>query len=398
MSPVSETVRAATRRVRGLGRRATAVVAAVVVLGAAAAGTAVASSGSSSSNTTHITAYFTQTIGLYNGNDVRILGVKVGKIDSMHVQGSQVKVEMTLDGKNKLPANVQAVVIPPNLVSDRYIELQPAYTSGPTLGKNATLTTAHTAVPLEYDQIFKNLDQINKALGPEGANKNGALSQLVKISAENLKGNGSELNSALSEFSQAISTLSGSRGDLFGTVTALQKFTTTLADNDGGVRALNSNLAKVGGQLAGERKDLGAALANLATALNLVNSFVADNRNNLTSDVHGLTTVSETLQKEKEAITQVVDDAGEAVTNLSLAGDPKVATQQTVNGVGVEPLDTKVDPTDQLTAGGGANDLCNLLGDINPALGKACATAATGGGAIPLSSGKSLSNLLTVQK
>src|SRR6185312_6566383 len=111
-------------------------------------------------------------------------------------------------------------------------------------------------------------------LGPNGANKNGALSRLIDVSAANLKGNGVELNGARKEFSAAISTLAGSKTDLFATVRQLQQFTTLLAQNDGGIRAVNGNLAKVGGQLAAERHDLGAALANLSTALQLVNSFV----------------------------------------------------------------------------------------------------------------------------
>lgn len=373
-----------------------------LLIASAIAGIAVASGGSSSNDPTHLTAYFSRTIGLYNGNDIRILGVKVGKIDSMQVVGTQVKVTMSLNGKNPLPAGVKAVVVPPSLVSDRYIELQPAYTGGTRLGNDAVLTQKSTAVPLEYDELFKNLDQLNRALGPQGANSKGALSRLISVGEKNLNGNGTELNQALGNFSQAISTLSGNRGNLFGTVRSLQKFTTTLAGDDKGVRALNSNLAEVGSQLAGERHDLGAALANLSTALSLVNQFVAQNKGTLTTDVHGLTKVSQTLQGEKEAITQVVDDAGEAVTNLSLAGDPKVATQERVNGLGVEPLDTKADVTQSLTATGKANAACQTISALFPPAQatKLCGLLSppSGGGTGPvtLGKGKGLSDLLKV--
>jgi phospholipid/cholesterol/gamma-HCH transport system substrate-binding protein len=302
--------------------------------------------------TQHLTAYFTRTIGLYQGNDVRILGVKVGTIDKLTVEGTRVKVEMSYDGKYKLPEDVQAVVVPPSVVSDRYIQLTPAYTGGPALGDNEVLDTDRTQVPLEFDEIFRNLDELNRALGPEGANKHGALSRLIDISAKNLTGNGDELNGALKQFSAAISTLAGSRTDLFATVRQLQQFSSTLAANDGGIRALNSNLAKVGNQLAGERQDLGAALANLATALQLVNGFVADNRNALTGDIHGLTKVTSVLSKEKEALKEIIDMAPFALSNLALAGDPKAHT-----------LDTKDDPQGPLTQPIGPNGIiCQVLG------------------------------------
>jgi virulence factor Mce-like protein len=333
------------------GRRLALVLAAVLVAGLAVAGAAMAAGGGGS--TEHLTAYFTRTVGLYKGNDVRILGVKVGKIDKLTVQGPRVRVDISVDGKYRLPQDVQAVIIPPSVVSDRYIQLTPAYTGGPTLGDNAVLDVNRTQVPLEFDEIFRNLDQLNVALGPEGANKHGALSRLINVSAKNLKGNGQVLNGAVKQFSAAISTLAGSRTDLFATVRQLQQFTTMLARNDGGVRDLNANLAKVGGQLAGERQDLGAALANLATALQLVNGFVHDNRNALTGDIHGLTNVTNVLVREKEALREIVDMAPFALSNLALAGDPKAHT-----------LDTKDDPKGPLTNPVGPNGiLCQVLGD-----------------------------------
>jgi phospholipid/cholesterol/gamma-HCH transport system substrate-binding protein len=331
-------------------RRVALVVAAALVAAVGATGAAIASGGSGG-GTHHLTAYFTRTIGLYQGNDVRILGVRVGTIDKLTVQGTQVRVDMSVDGKYKLPDDVRAVIIPPSVVSDRYVQLTPAYTGGPTLPEGATLQTDRTTVPLEFDEIFRNLDDLNKALGPNGANKHGALSRLIDVSAANLAGNGTELNGALKEFSAAISTLSGSRTDLFATVRQLQQFTTTLAGNDGGIRALNANLAKVGSQLAGERQDLGAALANLSTALQLVNSFVADNRTALTGDIQKLTKVTGVLSREKEALSEVIDMAPYALTNLALAYDPRART-----------LDTKDDPQGPFQNPTGPNGvLCQLL-------------------------------------
>jgi phospholipid/cholesterol/gamma-HCH transport system substrate-binding protein len=331
-------------------RRAVLAVVGLVVVALSATGIAMAA-GDDDGGDHHLTAFFTRTIGLYQGNDVRVLGVRVGSIDSLEVEGERVRVEMTVEGKYQLPADVKAVVVPPSVVSDRYVQLTPAFTGGPELEQDAVLDTDRTQVPLEFDEIFRNLDELNVALGPRGANKNGALARLVKISAKNLDGNGEEFNGAFKQFSAAVSALAGSKTDLFATVRQLQQFNTMLARNDGGVRALNANLAQVGDQLAAEREDLGAALANLSTALQLVNSFVAENRTTLTRDIHKLTTVTNVLTREKEAIKQVIDTAPFALINLALAGDPKAKT-----------LDTKADLDRPLVNPTGPNgSLCQLL-------------------------------------
>jgi ABC-type transporter Mla subunit MlaD len=80
------------------GRRAMLVVVALVMAALAATGVAIAAGGDDGGDH-HLTAFFTRTIGLYQGNDVRILGVKVGTIDELTVEGTKVQVEMTVDGQ-----------------------------------------------------------------------------------------------------------------------------------------------------------------------------------------------------------------------------------------------------------------------------------------------------------
>jgi phospholipid/cholesterol/gamma-HCH transport system substrate-binding protein len=140
-----------------------------------------------------------------------------------------------------------------------------------------------------------------------------------------------------------------------------------LAHNDGGVRALNSNLAAAGSQLAGERKDLGAALANLSQALAAVNTFVGANKANLTSDIHGLAGVTNVLTKEKEAITEFTDQAPLALSDLGLSFDSKATT-----------LDTKNDSSVPLTTGP-SGALCQLFGqlDLTSVFGKAAGCSAS---------------------
>jgi phospholipid/cholesterol/gamma-HCH transport system substrate-binding protein len=338
-------------RLSALTHRMTVIIIGALVLAIVAVGAVVGLRGSTPSK--HITAYFPRTIGLYKGNDVRVLGIKVGKVDSLTPDGNRVKVTMSYSGNQKIPAGADAELIEPSIVSDRYVQLSPAYTSGPVLGNDAVLNLDRTRTPLELDNIFENINSLDVALGPHGANAKGALSRLVDISAKNLAGNGPRLNGAIKEFAAAISTLAGSRGNLFSTVSALQKFTTTLAHHDGGVRALNSNLATVGGQLAGERRDLGAALANLAQALSAVNTFVATNRTALTGDVHGLAGVTNVLTKEKEAITEFTDQAPLALSDLGLSFDSRATT-----------LDTKADTSVPLTTGGPAGALCQVLNQL----------------------------------
>jgi phospholipid/cholesterol/gamma-HCH transport system substrate-binding protein len=278
------------------------------------------------SSTVRVTAQLSSAVGLYPGSDVRILGVPVGRVVSVRPAGDSVSVVLEYDGKYRVPADAKAAVVAPSLVSDRYVQLLPAYAGGPALRSGADIPLARTAVPVELDQITGNLDRLSTALGPNGANRKGALSDLLDTAAHNLDGSGQRIHDTVGDLSQATATLAGGRDDLFSTVKNLQAFTRTLAANDPQVRRLNTDLAGVSDQLAGERDDLGNAVQNLAVALGAVSGFVHDNRTALTTDVTQLADVTTAVAKQKDAIAETLRNAPVALANLSHAYDPASGT------------------------------------------------------------------------
>ncbi|GAA1668153.1 MCE family protein [Fodinicola feengrottensis] len=276
-----------------------------------------------------ITANFSETVGVYAGSDVRILGVKVGTVTSVTPIGGQVRVELNYDSKYKVPSDAVAVIVPPSLVSDRYVQLSPVYQSGAQMVDGAVLGTDRTAVPVELDQIYQSLNDLNVALGPSGANRDGALNRLLATGRANLQGNGTNLNTTTKNLSQAIQTLADHRGDAFGTIANLQQFVSTLAASDSQVRTFNSQLAQVSSQLNGERADLAASLKALSIALAQVQSFVKENRTSLSTDVAQLSSLTAILVKQKASLAEVLDVAPLAISNVELAYNATSGTLDT---------------------------------------------------------------------
>lgn len=276
-----------------------------------------------------LTAEFSRAVGLYPGSDVRVLGVRVGEVTSVTPRGEGVEVGLRYDARYRVPASAKAAVVAPSLVSDRYVQLYPAYRSGPVMRDGTRLGRDRTAVPVELDEVSRSLDDLLVALGPKGANKDGALSRALRTGAANLGGQGQAIHDANHELSEALATLSGGRDDLFGTVGNLQTLTSMLATNDTQVRRLNADLATVSTQLAGERDDLAATLKNLAVALDEVSSFVHDNRTVLKTDIDHLASVTTTVAKQRAALAETLDNAPVALSNLQNAYNPKTGTLDT---------------------------------------------------------------------
>ncbi len=276
-----------------------------------------------------LTASFDRAVGLYEKSDVRVLGVRIGEVTKITPDGDDVRVEMQYDAKYEVPADARAVVVAPSIVSDRYVQLTPVFTGGPELEDGAVLAKERTAVPVELDQIYAALDQLNVALGPNGANKDGALSDAISVGADNLKGNGQLLGTTLEDFATFVTTLSEQREDLFGTIANLQDFTTTIANSDQSVRAFNRDLAQVSEQLEGEREDLARAVRELSVALGEVTTFVRDNREGLKANVTNLRGATDAIVRQQNALKEFIDVAPTGLSNLQLAYNPSTGTLDT---------------------------------------------------------------------
>ncbi|EFE69710.1 secreted protein [Streptomyces viridosporus ATCC 14672] len=278
------------------------------------------------SDGTRITAYFDRAVGIYAGSDLRVLGVRVGEVESVRPQGTTVRVGLLLDEGVKVPEGARAVVVAPSVVADRYVQLTPAHSTGPALADGAVLPAARNRTPVEIDQLYDSITELGRALGPDGANSGGALSELLSTGAANLEGNGEAIGDGIEEFGKAARTLDGSSGDLFDTLRRLQTFTTMLKEKDTDVRTAQERLDEVVGFFADNKDDLAGALEELGTALGQVKTFIEDNRGELKKNVDRLVPLTRTLVEQRASLAEALDVAPLAAGNVVNAYNPDTRT------------------------------------------------------------------------
>ena len=272
-----------------------------------------------------VTASFDKAIGLYPGSSVRILGVPVGTIRSVTPDGPKVRVVLDLPTDTPVPADVTAVVIPPSLVSDRYVELAPVYDGGARLADGADI--AQTMTPVELDEILGSMDRLLVALGPKGANADGSLGELIDVGAKTLgNGGGKDLHDTIVNLATAVRTLSDNSGDMTSVITNLAAFTHTLAENDAKIRRLTSNLATATSYLASESESLAQALKNLSVALGEVASLVREHRDELGSDIRTLAQVTQVIVKHKASLIEALDVLPLGTANIAGTINTEVGT------------------------------------------------------------------------
>ena len=297
----------------------TAAIVAVLLLGVVAAYLVLRPG----AETRTATAHFSRAVSVFEDTEVRILGVPVGRVTAVVPEGDTVRVEMEYDAEYPVPEDAKAVIITPTLTADRFVQLTPAYTDGAKLEDGAVIEVEDTGTPIELDRIYKSLSDVTRALGPNGANRNGTLDEVLGAGAQFLDGQGTKANTTIVNMARAVEVFADGSGDLFGTVRALDEFTGALAANDAAVSRFMGDLGAVSQQLAGEKDELAAALSNLAGVLAKVEGFVRGNRELLVKDVENLTTILGVMAAERQALETVLDIGPAAMGNLAIAFDPE---------------------------------------------------------------------------
>lgn len=318
---------------------------------------------------TDLVAWFPSTDGIYAGDEVRVLGVPVGKIDSIDPEGTRVKVTFHVDGDVKVPKDAKAVIVAPSLVSSRYLQLTPRYDGGPVMADGATIQLEDTAVPVEWDEIKEQLNGLAEALGPRGANEDGALSDLVDAGSKALDGQGATINQTIADLSNAVGVLDSGGDDAFAVVRNLQVFVSALAKSDGQMKKFIENLDAVSAMLVDDKELVRSALRNLSGAVTDVEGFIKDNRKGLDTAVTRLSDLVQVVNKQQGDLAQILHVAPNALENLT------ESYHERQNAVGVNLNAANIHSPGQLICGAvggvvgadeaGAEKLCNdLLGDL----------------------------------
>lgn len=271
-----------------------------------------------------LTAYFTQAKGMYVGDDVTILGVTVGKVAKITPKRTKVEVKLEIDTKRAISSDAKAALVAPSLVSVRAVAIGPAYQGGPRMHNGDVIPLSRTSVPVEWDEVKDQLVRLTTALGPRKGAKTGPLGDLVSSSAKLLDGEGTKTRETVKNLSEALSTLSDNRGNLFATVRNLQVFVSALNDSDAQVRDFNTRLADVSSALAGDGTELKGALAKLSAAFIDVQSFVRDNKSITVKTLKELQQTTSLLSENRQYLADVLQVAPTSVSNFYNIMDPRV--------------------------------------------------------------------------
>ncbi|OHV06425.1 MCE family protein [Mycobacterium talmoniae] len=264
-----------------------------------------------------ITAYFSSATAIYPGDEVRVAGVKVGTIERIDPQGTQTKFTLRVGHGIPIPAGAKAIIVAPNLVAARFVQLTPAYHNGdgPTLSDGAVIPRERTAVPVEWDEVKTQLNRLATELGEHGTVSGTSAARFIDSAAGAMAGNGTKLRETLAQLSGVARIFAEGSGNIVDIIEGLQTFVTALRDSNQQIVVFEDRLATLTSVVDDSRSNLDAALTDLSTSIGEVQRFVAGSRAETTEAVGRLANVTQTLADSKDALRNILHITPNAISN-----------------------------------------------------------------------------------
>ncbi|UJL26545.1 MCE family protein [Mycolicibacterium vanbaalenii] len=257
-------------------------------------------------NRTYLVGYFDNSNGLFENDEIRILGVRVGRIADIEPQPERVKITFWVDDRYQVPADAKAAVIAPQLVTARAIQLTPAYTGGPTLADGDVIPQDRTAVPMEWDDLRQQLAKLTEALQPTEPGGVSTLGAFVDTAADNMRGQGADMRNTILMMSQAFSALGDRSDDMFSTIKNLAVVVSALQDSSALLRQLNGNLAAATAAMSSTPDAVGNALTDVDEIVDDTTAIIAENK-------EAMGTATDQLASVTTAVHESIDDVEQAL-------------------------------------------------------------------------------------
>lgn len=261
-------------------------------------------------------ARFADATNLLEGDDVRISGVVVGKIESVEIVDRRfAEVRFSVQQQTKLPASSIASIRYLNLIGQRYLSLEPG--PGPvaqTLPPGASIPIERTRPALNLTVLFNGFKPLFQGLDPEQVNK---LSfELIQV----LQGEGGTVESLVASTASLTNTIADKDRVIGEVITNLNRVLDTVNARDQQLSALISQLQRMVSGFAADREPIGEAIVALSELTESTAGLVGEAREPLRQDIAALRDLAGNLNDSEQVVENTLQVLPEKLNTITRTG------------------------------------------------------------------------------
>ncbi len=252
-------------------------------------------------DTYQVTARFPEAIALYEDSDVKVMGVPIGTVTDIEIDGDAILVTMEIDADAPLPADAVASILPVSLIGERVITFSPAWKPGDErLAPGTELPPERSLIPVEPDEALASITELLTSLRPE------SIARILDEGAAALDGNGRTINATLLELSQLIPYLAQQDDEFSALADDIGSLADVVRARDDEIAALLEDFATVADVLAEERQEIIDFVESLASLSRQGRALLTAYEVTLPEDLDTVAEIALTVQANADSLNETL--------------------------------------------------------------------------------------------
>lgn len=203
-------------------------------------------------------AVFTDVSGMAPGDDVRVAGVRVGRVDKIDLVGTDAKVTFRVQRSQRLYTNTMASVTYQNIIGQRYLGLSQGPPGHPTLlPDHGQIPKEHTNPSFDISYVLNGFEPLFTQLDPK------QVDNLTSAIIQAFQGDSGSMLALTTQASVLAQTLAGPDQVLGDLIANLNELMGSLAKQNSNLQTTIRESRGVMAELAGRRQELVASVGSI---------------------------------------------------------------------------------------------------------------------------------------
>ena len=237
-------------------------------------------------------AMFSEAGGLKVNDEVRIAGVRVGKVDEIELAGDEVRVSFKVDDAADFGSETRAAIKVKTILGSMFLALEPA--GGGQLDEGGTIPAARTSSPFDVVEAFEGLASTSQQIDTD------QLAESLTTLADLTRNTPEEFRSALDGLSRLSSNVAAKDEQLGTLLVNLERVSTVLDERDQDIIALMKDSDVLFRALVARREAVHDLLVSSTTLSKELTLLIDQSREDLKPALAHLENVVAVLNKNED--------------------------------------------------------------------------------------------------
>lgn len=237
-------------------------------------------------------AMFTEAGGLKVNDEVRIAGVRVGKVDEVELAGDEVRVSFKVDDAAAFGGETRAAIKVKTILGSMFLALEPAGSG--RLDEGATIPAARTSSPFDVVEAFEGLASTSAQIDTD------QLAESLTTLADLTRNTPEEFRGALDGLSRLSSNVAAKDEQLNTLLVNLERVSTVLDERDQDIVKLMEDSDVLFRALVARREAVHDLLVSSTTLSQELTRLIDQSREDLKPALAHLENVVAVLNKNED--------------------------------------------------------------------------------------------------